>query len=243
MHGKYERPPQKNGISTMNEICLNLHHGKDGSPVRDVVPSQRDSRPNRPGEEEGRLAAVAKAMAAKGDASLSGMSLPDASLPKRKWLGHAVPNWVEHGIFFITINCCRRGGDDLIRGDTHRVLRESALHYHNLRWWIHLWLIMPDHVHALLSFPQSENMTKVLADWKRFVARKTEVEWQKGFFDHRLRHDESVEEKAHYIRMNPVRDCLVRNPEEWPHVLAFDGRDGSPNRPGEEGRLGEASLP
>jgi hypothetical protein len=74
-------------------------------------------------------------------------------------------------------------------------------------------------------------MVEVVADWKRFVARKTGVEWQKGFFDHRLRHDESFEEKAHYIRMNPVRAELVANPGDWPHVWSFDGRDGSPSRP------------
>ena len=92
---------------------------------------------------------------------------------------------------------------------------------------------MPDHIHALLSFPQSERMVKVVADWKRFVARQTGIEWQKGFFDHRLRHDESFEEKAQYIRMNPVRAGMARRSEEWPHVLSFDGRDGSPSRPRE----------
>ncbi len=73
-----------------------------------------------------------------------------------------------------------------------------------------------DHVHALLSLPRNESMEKVVGDWKRFVARKAGIEWQKGFFDHRLRHDESFEEKAHYIRENPVRAELVATPDEWP---------------------------
>jgi REP element-mobilizing transposase RayT len=186
--------------------------------------------------------------------------LGEASLPKRKWLGHAVPSWVDVGIFFITINGRPRGGDELVRKPVADVIQNAALFYHASRWWIHLWLVMPDHVHALMSFPHRESMVKTVGDWKRYVSRKTGVEWQKGFFDHRLRREESFEEKARYIRMNPVRAGLVQSPQEWPYILAFDGRDGapipcgkgrdgSPSRPEipgalvEDGRLGEASLP
>jgi putative transposase len=42
--------------------------------------------------------------------------------------------------------------------------------------------------------------------------------WQRGFFDHRLRADESFEEKATYVRMNPVRKGLVGRPDDWPHL-------------------------
>jgi len=40
--------------------------------------------------------------------------------------------------------------------------------------------------------------------------------WQKGFFDHVLRSEESYEEKWHYVRENPVRAGLVKDREEWP---------------------------
>ena len=61
-----------------------------------------------------------------------------------------------------------------------------------------------------------------------------EIPWQRDFFDHRLRHEESffLKKKATYIRLNPVRAGLVAIPEEWPHVLAFDSRDGTRCRPG-----------
>lgn len=61
-------------------------------------------------------------------------------------------------------------------------------------------------------------MEKVLRDWKRFVAKQAGVVWQDGFLDHRLRQEESFEEKAHYIRMNPVRTDLVAEPVEWKYV-------------------------
>ena len=39
--------------------------------------------------------------------------------------------------------------------------------------------------------------------------------WQRGFFDHVLRSDESYGQKWTYIRENPVRAGLVRNAEDW----------------------------
>jgi hypothetical protein len=39
--------------------------------------------------------------------------------------------------------------------------------------------------------------------------------WQEGFFDHLLRSSESYGEKWEYVRMNPVRAGLCRQPEDW----------------------------
>lgn len=39
--------------------------------------------------------------------------------------------------------------------------------------------------------------------------------WQKGFFDHVLRSDESYAEKWLYVRNNPARAGLVANSDDW----------------------------
>ena len=41
--------------------------------------------------------------------------------------------------------------------------------------------------------------------------------WQKGFFDHILRGEESYSTKWEYVRENPVRAGLVTCPEDWPY--------------------------
>lgn len=43
--------------------------------------------------------------------------------------------------------------------------------------------------------------------------------WQKEFFDHLLRSDESYSEKWEYVRQNPVRAGLVDDADTW----AFTG--------------------
>ena len=61
-------------------------------------------------------------------------------------------------------------------------------------------------------------MERTVANWKRWLTREAGIQWQAGFFDHRLRVAESFEEKVHYIRMNPVRAGLASNPETWPYL-------------------------
>ena len=80
---------------------------------------------------------------------------------------------------------------------------------------------MPDHVHALLSFPTAEPMAAAIRDWKRFTSTKAGVAWQRGFFDHRIRNDESWEQKAEYIRQNPARHGLVARAADW--AWRFEG--------------------
>ncbi|MDD5349181.1 MAG: hypothetical protein PHQ12_03115 [Chthoniobacteraceae bacterium] len=134
-------------------------------------------------------------------------------------------------IWFITICCAERHRNQLAQEPIAAALLQSALFFHERRWFIRLFLLMPDHLHALLEFPRAEKMKNVVSAWKKYQAIRYGILWQRDFFDHRLRRDESFEEKASYIRRNPVRAGLVQAPEEWPHAIAFDGRDGTPCRP------------
>ena len=43
-------------------------------------------------------------------------------------------------------------------------------------------------------------LSNLIRDFKRITARTARIDWQRNFFDHRLRHDESEDEKAEYIR-------------------------------------------
>lgn len=85
------------------------------------------------------------------------------------------------------------------------------------KWYPRIFLIMPDHIHGLFRFPDEAVMTKVIRDWKRWTSRHLNIAWQDGFFDHRLRQEESVSEKADYMFQNPVWAGLVADPQEWPH--------------------------
>ncbi|MBP6508425.1 MAG: transposase [Opitutaceae bacterium] len=151
------------------------------------------------------------------------------TLLHRKYLPHGTPSWVRAGaVFFITLCCRVRGENGLCRREIAAAIFEAVnFRQHTLRWHMHLLLLMPDHLHALVSFPKQEEMRKVMAGFKEATAKRGGVDWQRDFFDHRLRNDRSLEEKADYIRMNPVRKGLVASPADWKWVWETDA-DGAP---------------
>jgi REP element-mobilizing transposase RayT len=143
------------------------------------------------------------------------------TLPQRKKFGHDPPGSVrtDKAVFFITICCDPRGQNQLCCADVARHLLDSVA-FRNRRgdWWVHFLLLMPDHLHMLMSFPSAKPMAGVIAEWKKFIARTIGIRWQRDFFDHRLRKKDNFRAKEDYIRMNPVRAGLVSKPENWPYV-------------------------
>jgi REP element-mobilizing transposase RayT len=139
----------------------------------------------------------------------------------RKQLPHDPPHWLDptQEAFFITINCLPRGVNQLARPKIWTHLVESIEFRENRGdWKWKIILAMPDHLHGIVVFPNAFFMRKCVAAWKRWLAKEQGIQWQRDFFDHRLRSGESAVEKANYIRNNPVRAGLVESPEEWQFV-------------------------
>ena len=140
-------------------------------------------------------------------------------------LHHRVPHWVEPGaLFHIRIALDREKEQKALTDPAlAQGIFDSAKFYEaRMRWHITLFLLTPDHLHALLSFPRDESMSEVIRDWKRFHERMNHVVWQEGYFDHRLRDDERGEQlfaKMNYIRENPVAAGLCAKAEDWPWVI------------------------
>lgn len=154
----------------------------------------------------------------------------------RKRLPHDIPLWLhpEDAVWFITICTLPRHKNQLCHREIADRLFET-IQFRNTRgdWFMHLALLMPDHVHLLVSFPPEAVMKKVVSQWKEIVAKKLPIHWQRDFFDHRLRRDESYREKEDYIRLNPVRAGFARSDEDWSYVWTpweKAGRDGPPGR-------------
>jgi putative transposase len=143
-------------------------------------------------------------------------------VPRRQTLPHGVPLWVDpqKEIYFLSLNCAERQRNQLALPDVASQLFETIRHrQEQLIWWPHLFLIMPDHMHAIISFPPSGKRLKtVIEKWKEWTAKKIGIRWQRDFFEHRLRHEESLREKADYILQNPVRKKLVQHAEDWPYI-------------------------
>jgi REP element-mobilizing transposase RayT len=141
--------------------------------------------------------------------------------PQRKKLPHEIPSWIEQGErHFITINCGKKDCDQLIRDKIATRLLESARFYDETgKWYLWLMLIMPDHIHLIATFDLAAGIKTTVSAWKRYQAKRFGIVWQSDFFEHRLRNQSEFDEKAYYIRMNPVRKNMVCTAEEWPYIV------------------------
>ena len=140
-------------------------------------------------------------------------------------LHHEVPRWVETGaLFHIRISVDReKEQSPLTTAQLAQALLDSVRFYETKqRWHITLFLLMPDHLHTLVSFASDESMSSAIGDWKQFQTRQHGIIWQEGYFDHRLRDDERGEQlsaKMNYIRQNPVAAGLCAKAEDWPWII------------------------
>ena len=134
--------------------------------------------------------------------------------------------WISQPVFFVTV--CTHGRNPILTlSKATDVLRrewESAKKRHG--WLIGRYVVMPDHVHFFCA-EKSDGSIRPLAQfmdkWKEWTAKGicagsavSAPVWQKGFFDHLMRSDESYADKWAYVRNNPVRAGLAATWEAWP---------------------------
>jgi putative transposase len=134
--------------------------------------------------------------------------------------------WVfaNNPVYFVTF-CTFRRRRILLRARTNAVFQEFGVRaYRSHGIAIGRYVIMPDHIHLFVCGPDGFVLGRWVGTLKQFLAKRivsrqsTEPVWQRGFFDHVLRSDESYSQKWSYVRMNPVRAAFVNKPEEWPYA-------------------------
>ena len=82
---------------------------------------------------------------------------------------------------------------------------------------------MPDHVHLLVSGKETtSDLTAFVRSYKQITGYQYRKQigdflWQKSFYDHILRREESFREVVRYILGNPVRKQMVERPEDYPY--------------------------
>jgi len=84
------------------------------------------------------------------------------------------------------------------------------------------YVIMPDHIHLFAAFDDCASLSDWMKSLKNSLSKTlresniTAPHWQKGYFDHLLRGEESYGSKWEYVFHNPVRHHLVADPTLWP---------------------------
>ncbi|MFH1500132.1 MAG: transposase [Verrucomicrobiota bacterium] len=78
--------------------------------------------------------------------------------------------------------------------------------------------VMPDHAHVLVELGRHHTIGRLVARWKAEVTRSVGLDtpWQRDFWEHRLRDEESVEDYGLYVLLNPYRAKLCAADAPWP---------------------------
>jgi putative transposase len=118
---------------------------------------------------------------------------------------------------FITFSCDQRR--PYLATPDARDLVEDALERMRLRYRFALagYVIMPEHVHLLISEPRIGALDSVLQGIKVSVSkRRPEYPfWLSRYYDFNVFTYDKRTEKLRYIHRNPVMRGLVQKPEDW----------------------------
>ena len=114
-----------------------------------------------------------------------------------------------------------------------KLLIDTLYHYRGTAYLLHEFVVMPDHIHVLLTPRTSlERAVQFIKGGFSYRATKElgsnmEV-WQKGFSDHRVRDASDYHLHVIYIRQNPVRKHLCERSEDYPYSSAHGGFELDP---------------
>jgi REP element-mobilizing transposase RayT len=123
------------------------------------------------------------------------------------------------------------GACDLRRPEIADMVAEALRHFHGDYYLLDDWVVMPNHVHAVLWPMPNFTLSEILKSRKRHTARQAnlilgatgEMFWQPESYDHWIRNDEEKARIRRYIRMNPVKAGLCKAPQDWKWSSAWRG--------------------
>jgi putative transposase len=120
-------------------------------------------------------------------------------------------------LHFVTFSCYHRR--PYLRTARARDLFERSLESMRSRYhfWVVGYVVMPEHVHLLVSEPEGALLARVVQALKLSVAlqRRERPFWQARYYDFNVFTDKKRIEKLRYMHRNPVVRELVTKPEEW----------------------------
>ncbi len=123
-------------------------------------------------------------------------------------------------LHFITFSCYRRA--PLLATPETRDIFEDI--FEQVRRWYGFcvtgYVVMPEHVHLLISEPERGRLALCLQMLKQNVARKLKVDhetpfWHGRYYDFNVWSEKKVVEKLRYMHRNPVKRGLVESPQDW----------------------------
>ena len=134
------------------------------------------------------------------------------------------------GTYFVTFSTWQRRRLFVVENYVRLFLQTIYRYRHEGRFQLHAFVVMPEHVHLLLTPAPNVTIEHAVQLIKggyshalgSILGRKREI-WQRGFTDHRVRDREDFLHHQNYIHRNPVERGLVVEPSEYRYSSAYPG--------------------
>lgn len=102
------------------------------------------------------------------------------------------------------------------------LVAKALQHFDGVRYQLHAWVIMPNHVHVLCQQKPGWPLSTIVRNWKSFTAHainksmdRSGTLWQADYFDRYIRNETHFLTVAQYIERNPVIAGLCLNAADW----------------------------
>jgi len=141
----------------------------------------------------------------------------------------------QHCLHFITFSCYQRR--KLLDSAVARERFEDELE--RVRRWYGCYLsgyvVIPEHVHLLISEPERSRLSVVIQMLKQITSRRLRPAalprfWQVRYYDFPVWSEKKRVEKLRYIHRNPVERGLCQRPEDWRWSSFCQWATGCPGR-------------
>ena len=135
---------------------------------------------------------------------------------------------------FITFSCYHRS--PYLNNDAARIVFEEILERLRQRhqFYVFGYVLMPEHVHLLLSeprrYPLATTLNVLKAETSKLLKGDRLHFWQTRYYDFNVLTHRKLIEKLKYLHRNPVERGLVETPEAWPWSSYRHYRTTEPGR-------------
>jgi putative DNA methylase len=135
-----------------------------------------------------------------------------------------------------------------------QIVEDALLHFDGLRYRLHEWAVMPNHVHVLVTPLHGYSLSSIVHSWKSYTAKainrvrgSSGPVWQEDYFDRMVRDETHFAHVAAYVRENPQRaglpeDLWVGSIQEAPARQRRAGRPPADDLPLHQGGTGATAY-
>jgi REP element-mobilizing transposase RayT len=107
------------------------------------------------------------------------------------------------------------------------LVQNSLLKFDGSRYRLFAWVVMPNHVHSLMTRYENYHLKDILHSLKSYTAHeankllnRTGQFWIEDYFDRYIRNERHFRQTVAYIELNPVKAGLCEKPGDWPFSSA-----------------------